>query len=220
MIGASLEESCEAWGFPREFWEHDYHVAITSLPAILGVTLQSLPAPVPYLSPGTEAIERWRPALEAIPGLKVGTFWQGNPEHGNDARRSLDLAEFAPLASVPGVSLISLQKNHGVKQLREAGFPIVELGADYLAGDWHETGGVIAGLDLVIGPDSALGHLSSAMGKPVWLALETPCDCRWLCGREDSPWYPTLRLWRPESARGVGAGFQADGRGPAQPAGL
>jgi hypothetical protein len=200
VIMASLEEPCSAWGHP-EIWPHDYYVRIDSLPVVLGTTLSTIPS-APYLKPSEEAIARWRPVLEAISGLRVGIYYQGNPEHGDDRRRSFRLAEFAPLAKIPGVSLISLQKGAGVEQLRDVGFPVVDLGSDYADGDWLETAGVVHHLDLVIGPDSALGHLAGGMGRPAWLALPEPSEYRWFRNRPDSPWYPTMALYR-QSTPGV-----------------
>ncbi len=117
-----------------------------------------------YLSADAATIERWRPAIASIPGLKVGIAWQGNPEYHLDACRSFRLAELEPLARLPGVTLVSLQKGYGSEQLPAAGFPVVDLGARYAVGDWAESAAVVSMLDLVIGCDSALIHLAGALG--------------------------------------------------------
>jgi Flp pilus assembly protein TadD len=160
-----------------------------------------------YLSVDRDTIGRWRPIIEATPGFKVGITWQGNPEQRLDSRRSFRPAELAPLARVAGVSLISLQAGHGADQRADAPFPAVDLGPDYAAGDWLETAAVVSQLDLVIAPDTAIGHLAGALGRPTWLALSRPTDWRWLEGRADSPWYPTMRLFRQERMNDWGPVF-------------
>lgn len=151
-----------------------------------------------YLSPDPAAVERWRPAIAGLPGLKIGIAWQGNPAQSLDPNRSFRLADLEPTARAGGASLVSLQKGHGVEQLAGAPFPVIDLGPEYAAGDWLETAAVVSHLDLVIAPDTAIGHLSGALGRPTWLALSRPADWRWMIGREDSPWYPTMRLFRQE----------------------
>lgn len=151
-----------------------------------------------YLSPDPATVERWRAAIEVLPGLKVGIVWQGNPAQSLDTNRSFRLADLEPMARVPGVSLVSLQKGHGVEQLAGAPFRVIDLGPAYAAGDWLETAAVVSQLDLVMAPDTAIGHLAGAIGRPTWLALTRPADWRWMAGREDSPWYPTMRLFRQD----------------------
>jgi hypothetical protein len=130
----------------------------------------------------------------------VGIAWQDNPQHKWDRHRSLPLAQFAPLAAVPGVHLLNLQKGPGCEQLRalQGRFPVTDFGdeLDATAGAFMDTAAVIANLDLVITTDTALAHLAGALGAPVWVALSTVVDWRWLLGRDDSPWYPSLRLFR------------------------
>jgi hypothetical protein len=153
-----------------------------------------------YLSADTARVARWRPAITAMPGLKVGIAWQGNPEHTVDAVRSFRLADMEPLARVPGVTLISLQKGHGTEQLAAAGFPLVDLGSRYAAGDWEETAAVASLLDLVIGCDSSLVHLAGALGRPTWVALMKVAEWRWGLEGETTPWYPTARLFRQDKS--------------------
>jgi tetratricopeptide (TPR) repeat protein len=176
---------------------YDVHVPLMSLPGIFGTTLASIPAGVPYLFAQPQRIEKWRQGLPK--GRKVGICWQGNPQNKGDGYRSIPLQEFAPLAHVPGMHLISLQKGKGEEQLGEVG---QELGIISLGKSWDEEGAfldtaaVLTHLDLVITCDSALAHLAGAMGRPAWLALSSVPDWRWLQQRSDSPWYPTLRLFR------------------------
>jgi tetratricopeptide (TPR) repeat protein len=177
----------------------DVYAPLMSLPRLLGTTLATVPAAVPYLHSDPGLVERWRAELGAARGLRVGIGWQGNPRHGADRRRSMSLAFFRPLAEVPGVRLYSLQKGPGAEQLRspDGPFPAEDLGArlDEEAG-FVDTAAVMKCLDLVIVSDTSLAHLAGALGVPVWVALSCPPEWRWLLDRSDSPWYPTARLFR------------------------
>jgi hypothetical protein len=183
---------------PADAARHDVHAYWMHLPAWFGTTLETIPADVPYLAADPRQSERWRATMATIPALRVGIAWQGNPGNNLDRLRSFPLAALAPLARVPGVSLISLQKGAGMEQLADVGFPVWDLGPAYHAGDWLTTAAVVGQLDLVIGPETAIGHLAGALGRPVWLALGRPADWRWLRDRDDSPWYPTMRLFRQD----------------------
>ena len=126
----------------------------------------------------------------------VGIAWQGNPKHIRDRYRSFPLTCFEPLARVLGVRLFSLQTGFGTEQLAEVGdrFRVVDLGSRLH--DFMDTAAVMMNLDLVVTVDSAPAHLAGALGVPVWVALPFVPDWRWLLKREDSPWYPTMRLFR------------------------
>jgi tetratricopeptide (TPR) repeat protein len=174
----------------------DVHAPLLSLPGILKTALDSVPATVPYLSAAPPLVERWREELGKLDGLKIGVGWQGRPTHLGDCFRSIPLARFGALARIPGVRLISLQKGAGVEQLQEASdrFLITEAGSRLE--DFMDTAAVMMNLDLVIACDTALVHLAGALGVPVWVALPLSSDWRWLLDRNDSPWYPTMRLFR------------------------
>ncbi len=177
----------------------DVHAALLSLPHLLGTRLDTVPAKVPYLSADAGRVASWRRVLEGIPGFRVGIAWQGNPRHPWDRHRSVPLDRFAPLAQVPGVRLISLQKGAGTEQLRGVGegMPVVTLPDDRDAdGAFLDTAAVVAQLDLVVTADTALAHLAGALGVPVWVAVSALSDWRWLLDREETPWYPTMRLFR------------------------
>ena len=176
--------------------EYDVHVPLMSLPGLLGTTLESVPADVPYLDAEPQLVEAWRHRLGSYPGFKVGIVWQGNPKFRLDRLRSIPLAQFAPLARVPGVHLFSLQKGPGAEQLAAVTdrFPVTDLGRRL--DDFMDTAAVLKNLDLVISVDTAIAHLAGALGIPVWVALPFVPDWRWLMDREDSPWYPTMRLFR------------------------
>jgi tetratricopeptide (TPR) repeat protein len=172
----------------------DVQAPLMSLPGLFGTTLASVPAEVPYLSVEPQLVKHWGERLGGAPGFRVGIAWQGNPRHKWDAHRSIPLAAFAPLARVPGVRLVSLQKEHGTEQLPAFAkhFAVEDLGP----GEFTDTAAAMAHLDLVITVDSAVAHLAGALGRPVWVALSTIVDWRWLLGRDDTPWYPTMRLFR------------------------
>ncbi|MGD9721560.1 MAG: tetratricopeptide repeat protein [Pirellulales bacterium] len=171
-------------------------VPLLSLPRVLGTTLETIPAQVPYLAAEPERVAAWRKRLEPHRGLRVGINWQGRPTHYNDRVRSLQLAQLAPLAAIAGVQLISLQQGVGTEQLAEfAGrWPLLDLSQEIR--DFHDTAAVIRNLDLVISCDSAPAHLAGALGVPTWVALSVGSDWRWLQNRTDTPWYPTMRLYR------------------------
>ncbi len=177
----------------------DLTCPLMSLPAILGTTLASIPGGVPYLSAEPDAAARWRARLGGH-GFRVGIAWQGNPSRREDGGRSIPLQHYLPLASVPGVRLISLQKAEGAEQLTSE-MTVETLGEDFDAGPdgFIDTAAVMMGLDLVITSDTAVAHLAGALGRPVWVALRAVPDWRWLLDRTDSPWYPTMRLFRQSS---------------------
>jgi len=178
----------------------DVQAPLLSLPGLCGTTLATIPAEVPYLVADHSRVGHWRDRLAAVSGFKVGICWQGNPGHKHDRLRSVPLVQFAPLAEVPGLRLVSLQQGPGREQWAAlAGhWPVVDLPgqAEEPSQAWMETAALVCALDLVITVDTAVAHLAGALGVPVWVALPFSPDWRWLLGREDSPWYPTMRLFR------------------------
>jgi tetratricopeptide (TPR) repeat protein len=176
----------------------DVQAPLMSLPALLGTPLDRVPARIPYLAADPQRVESWRHKLEPLRAFKIGIVWQGNPHFQWDRHRSIPLAHFAPLAEIDDVRLISLQKGAGIEQLRTCGFPVTELAAelDIDGAAFADTAAIMTQLDLVITADTAAGHLAGALGVPVWVALSRIADWRWLCDRSDSPWYPSLRLFR------------------------
>jgi hypothetical protein len=198
--------------------ECDVHAPLMSLPAILGTTMATVPAACPYLSADDATIDRWRPLVDrsvvaAYPEdegrdpagrrpFRIGIVWQGNPSHRNDGRRSFPLELFGHIAGIPGVRLISLQKGRGIEQLDGLGgrFPVAVLPGCGPGGvdrrDFLDTAAIMSLLDMVIVPDSSTAHLAGSLGVPAWMPLSAVADWRWLCDREDSPWYPSLTLFR------------------------
>jgi predicted O-linked N-acetylglucosamine transferase (SPINDLY family) len=180
--------------------DFDVHAPLLSLPGLLGTTLATVPAAIPYLFADEQLVEHWRCQLKTFQSFKVGIFWQGNTKYREDKWRSIPLSEFAPLARLEGVQLFSLQKGPGTEQLHRLAdrFSVVDLGPklDEASGAFMDTAAVMKNLDLVITSDSSVAHLAGALGVPVWVALPVMPDWRWLLDREDSPWYPTMRLFR------------------------
>jgi tetratricopeptide (TPR) repeat protein len=174
----------------------DVHCAFMSLPRVLGTTLATLPAQVPYLHADPAAIERWAGLLAGTgSGLKVGIAWAGNPRHAGDRRRSVALERLAPILDVTGVRFYSLQVGERAGDLaRLPPDEIVDLSPRLTS--FAETAAALAHLDLVIAVDTSVVHLAGALGRPCWVMLPYSPDWRWLLDREDSPWYPSLRLFR------------------------
>jgi hypothetical protein len=180
----------------------DRHCALTRLPEVFGTTTATIPAEVPYLSPPAERVAEWRAALAregaiAGPGERlVGLTWAGNPAQSNDHNRSMPLPLLRPVTEAPGVRIVTLQKvlRPGDAELLASHGSVVHLGERLR--DFADTAAVVSLLDLVITVDTSVAHLAGALGKPVWIMLTFAPDWRWLCDRQDSPWYPTARLFR------------------------
>jgi tetratricopeptide (TPR) repeat protein len=174
----------------------DLQCPMMSLPLACGTTLDTIPARIPYLAATADARAAWAARLGTATGRRIGLAWSGSPGHQNDRQRSIPLALVAPLLKLPG-EFHSLQREY-----READRTLLPELSLY---DWSaqlttlaETAGLISQLDLVITVDTAVAHLAGALGKPVWVLLPAAADYRWLIGRTDSPWYPTLRLFRQQ----------------------
>jgi len=200
----SVVPFADAWNEPASAW-----ISLLSLPALLGTTLATVPASVPYLAPDPARASRWRQRLAALrdgpsPASRlVGIAWQGNPaaERSTASRgRSPPLAAFASLAALPGVALLALQRGPGREQLDAPGWRDRLLLADEPLDEgpdaFADTAALIPALDLVISCDTSIAHLAGALGAPVWVALKAVPDWRWFRERADSPWYPTMRLFR------------------------
>jgi len=176
----------------------DLQVPLLSLPLRFGTRLDSIPGRVPYLAAGPEAVARWRRRLDELApaeSLRVGVVWGGSRTHRGDFLRSLTPSDLEPLAALKGVSCFSLQ--FGERAGEAAGWPggrIVDL-ADEL-GDFANTAGALVALDHIVTIDTATAHLAGALALDASLLLAAVPDWRWLLGRDDSPWYPTLRLYR------------------------
>lgn len=167
----------------------DLHSSLLSLPLLCGTTLETVPAAVPYLAPPTNRLPRWQALIPKSDTLKVGICWAGKAYP--DPRRSCPPEELAPLATIPGVSLYSLQVGWDRSQLPER---VHDLTAHLH--DFADTAAFVSQLDLIVTVDTAVAHLAGALGKPTFVLLPFVPDWRWLLDRSDSPWYPTMRLFR------------------------
>ena len=176
----------------------DVQAPLLSVPGILGTTPTTIPAAVPYLRADPGLVAYWTQQMAPLGGFKIGIAWQGSRAHKGDRFRSFSLKQLESLASVAGVKLVSLQKGPGTEQLR-GGSPVLDLSERLdLAGAFLDTAAIMMNLDLVITVDSAVAHLGGALAVPVWVALSSAADWRWLLERADSPWYPTMRLFRQQ----------------------
>jgi tetratricopeptide (TPR) repeat protein len=172
----------------------DIQARLLSLPHLLKTTPETIPAPIPYLHAPPQAISRLGTVIGEADGLKIGLIWRGSPTHFRDSDRSVAFAALAPILAVKGVRFFSLQLGAAA---REASASLTDLALELT--DFAQTAGAIANLDLVISVDTAVAHLAGAMGKRVWIMLPFVPDWRWLLEREDSPWYPTARLFRQKT---------------------
>ncbi|MBM3582654.1 MAG: tetratricopeptide repeat protein, partial [Alphaproteobacteria bacterium] len=206
----------------------DAHCVLLSLPLTFGTTLDVLPAPVRYLRADPARVAAWGERLAGLPRPRVGLCWQGNPRFKADRRRSPPLSVLAPLVGASRASFVSIHKGAGEAQIPASGI------ADRLTvlpgiEDFADTAAIIDNLDLVVTSDTSIAHLAGALGKTTWTMLSFAPDWRWHQKREDSPWYPSMRLFRQREpgnwaevvarvARALEETFAGDLRGPLSPA--
>ena len=190
--------------------EHDFYCPFFSLPRAFETTPETIPAPVPYLRAEPELIAAWRARLPLV-GLKIGLVWAGQARPSApdfailDGRRSLALSALAPFAAIPGLTFISLQHGREAAQARTPPDGMRLFDPMRAVQDFAGTAAIIANLDLVISVDTAVAHLAGAMGKPVFLLDRYDHCWRWLSGRTDSPWYPSMRIFRQTAIGDWGA---------------
>jgi hypothetical protein len=182
--------------------QHDFHCSFNGLPRAFETTLETIPYAVPYVAADPALVRHWAARLALGDELRVGLCWAGQARPwlagfvALDQRRSTSLATLAPLAAVPGIQFVSLQKGPASAEIAASGFDLLDVMDE--ARDFADTAAIVANLDLVISVDTSVVHLAGAMGKPVFL-LDRYDNCwRWLSGREDNPWYPTLRIFRQQ----------------------
>jgi Flp pilus assembly protein TadD len=191
-----VTQYCHRW---NDVPGHAVHCRLSSLPHIFNTTPDTIPASVPYLRADPARVAIWRDRLNSTlpPRLKrIGLAWTGRPTHPNDRRRSMRLARLLRLPAAGKAAFVSLQKPvpDADRETMHAFSGMTDLSDDLT--DFGETAALIENLDLVITVDTAMGHLAGAMAKPVWIMLPKASDWRWMLEREDSPWYPTARLFR------------------------
>jgi hypothetical protein len=175
--------------------DFDLYCPLMTLPLAFGTELATIPSRVPYIKPPEERVAKWRDRLPESGRLRVGICWAGISGHPNNRRRSIPIERFARILSAPGVEFVNLQRDVGERDaavLSEHG--VHQLGQEFT--DFADTAGVIALLDLVISVDTSVAHLAGAMAKAVGVLIPFSPDFRWMLERTDSPWYPTMRLYR------------------------
>ncbi|NNU44867.1 tetratricopeptide repeat protein [Ramlibacter montanisoli] len=197
---AQLPANCRLLQPGEPIPPHELQCPLLSLPHAFGTTLATIPADVPYLQADPERLPPWQQRLAGRARPQVGIVWSGNPQHGNDRNRSIPLHSFVAIAQ-EGVGFVSLQV-----QVRESDRAAMAhwpglFDAGPLLHDFGDTAALASALDLVVTVDTSVAHLAGALGKPVWVLLPYVPDWRWMLGREDSPWYPGMRLFR-QPARG------------------
>ena len=203
-----VSQYCHRW---TDVPGHAAHCRLSSLPYLFHTRLDTIPGQIPYLKAAPARIAHWRdrlaatlPATLPIGAKRIGLAWTGRPTHPNDRRRSLPLARFSGLADLGAhagpVAFVSLQKPMPARDLETmqlfAG--MTDLSEDLT--DFGETAALIENLDLVITVDTSVGHLAGAQGKPAWILIPKAADWRWMLERDDSPWYPSVRLFRQQQA--------------------
>ncbi len=174
---------------------HDWNCPLMSLPGCFGTTLDTIPGAVPYLAPQDSGRLAWRKRLDPRRALHVGVCWQGNPENTDDRRRSFPLEVLDGLRGIRGVQFVAMKVTD---EPIPGGWPMLD--AAPWQRDMADTADLLAELDLLITCDTAVAHLAGALGRPVWTMLAHAADWRWLQKREDTPWYPTMRLFRQPRA--------------------
>ena len=192
--------------FARWQERSDYaaYCALSGLPRLAGTRIETVPAPIPYLHADPARVAHWAARLDGLVPKgyrRIGLIWAGRPTHNNDRNRTALLADLAPIGNVPGIALLALQK--GPKTGQAGGWygraPLINLGAEIQ--DYDDTMAILANIERLVTVDTSVAHLAGAMGCPVWIMLPFAPDWRWLLGRQDTPWYPTVRLFRQSTVR-------------------
>jgi Flp pilus assembly protein TadD len=174
----------------------DAQIPLASLPRVLGITdTDAVAMTAPYLQADAELKARWRERLALEDGIHIGIAWKGSPGHPQDCHRSIAPEQFAALAAVHGVQLVSLQPGQRAPAALHTLEPLPAASDDQPV-SFEDTAAIVANLDLVVTCDTAAAHLAGALGVPAWIALPLIPDWRWLLERDDSPWYPSARLFR------------------------
>jgi hypothetical protein len=206
-VSAELKPIIERVQGPRAFYDRwetlpafDFQITLSSLPFVLGTTIENIPANVPYLDADPVKVARWRERLAEMAGGRstVGLVWHGRPSNAINASRSMPLDALTPIIEMDNILPVSLQIGAGSEQLAQHSGRSRVLDAAPLLSDFGETAALMTALDHVVTIETAAAHLAGALGRPAHVLLPRVADWRWLEGRSDSPWYPTLRLVRQE----------------------
>lgn len=196
MQQAGITQYFDRWEDMPAF---DAYCPLSGLPRLFATTLETIPAPIPYVRADPAKAEHWRRRLDALVPegyRRLGLVWAGRPAHGNDFNRSMPLDRLGALAALDGIALVSLQMGPAQAQIgRYFGrAPLINLGAEIQ--DFTDTMAILAGLDRLVAVDTGVAHLAGAMGRPVSILIPFAPDWRWLLERTDTPWYPTVTLHR------------------------
>ena len=176
----------------------DFQCPLLSVPRALSIDLTNIPAETPYLFAELEHIAQWRAQLGVKRGLRIGIVWAGSSTHRYDRNRSVEFKTFAPLFDVPDTAFFSLQTGPAAAQLEQSALRARVNDCAQQLDSFTDTAALVASLDLIITVDTAVAHLAAAMSTPTWMITPFAPDFRWLLEREDTPWYPTLRLFRQQ----------------------
>jgi len=176
--------------------DHDFLIPLLSIPGVLGTTMATIPARIPYLKVPSGHVVKWAALRRDLKGMKVGLVWAGGTDHAGDRRRSLSLTDLAPVLDIEGISFVSLQVGPPKNDLETASRTIIDAGAQFK--DFSDTAGALMHLDLIISVDTSVAHLAGALGKPVWTLIPSAPDWRWMQDCADTLWYPTMTLYRQQ----------------------
>jgi tetratricopeptide (TPR) repeat protein len=177
--------------------DFDIHCPLLTLPSVFDTSVENIPARIPYISVNSMLVQKWRDKMRHDKSkLKVGLVWHGNPKHKNDRNRSIPFTCFSHLAKFTDITFYSLQKGEASEQTKNlpAGMRLRDLTEEI--DDFSDTAALIENLDLTISVDTSVAHLAGALGRPVWTLIPSDPDWRWMLNREDTPWYPAMRLFR------------------------
>lgn len=194
----SVEGVERVFGNDEAAAKFDVQCPLMSLPLAFGTTVETIPGQTPYLQPDAAKVQQWRERLgDGGSRRKIGLVWAGRPQHRGDVHRSVSLKKFAPIFAIKDAVFFGLQKGPPASATPPPDAELISLGPDF--NDFADTAAVVAQLDLVISVDTAVAHLAGALNKPIWTLVGMTGDSRWLTNRENSPWYPTMRLFRQKS---------------------
>ena len=189
---------------------YDFQIPLLSLPYYFKTRVENIPEFTSYIKAPIDLVEKWRRITSADKNFKVGIVWAGNPGHIRDRERSCKITDFLPLFKMENVSVYIIQKGAAQNQLKDIVYPFVNINDFTFEGSetFFNTAAVIENLDLVVTVDTSVAHLAGAMNRPVWTLVTYTPDWRWMLGRDDSPWYPSMRLFRQPKPEDWGTVFQ------------
>lgn len=187
-------------GYPQPLPDFDVYCPLSSLPVIFNTTLDTIPQNIPYIPNDFDLSNKWKEKLKRdISKLKIGLTWAGNPKNTKIRYKSFSLDTLSPLANFYDITFYSLQKEEAAKEAKNPPMGMKLFDYTEELNNFSDTAALIENLDLVISVDTAVAHLTGALGKPIWILLPFAPDWRWMLNRDDSPWYPTMRLFRQPS---------------------